>query len=68
MGNDKKLFYENLKINFATKHDKEKTLSPLFAPYGLDCQMVEVDTDKFGTFSGEIERSGSVRETLRQKI
>ena len=68
MGNEKKLFYENLKINFATKHEKEKILSPLFRAYGLDCQMVEVDTDKFGTFTGEIERTGSVRETLRKKI
>ena len=68
MGTDKKIFYENLKIHFATKHEKEQILSPLFAPYGLDCQMVEVDTDKFGTFSGEVERAGSVRETLRKKI
>lgn len=63
-----KLFYENIKINFATKHEKEKILTPLFAPYGIDCQMVEVDTDEYGTFSGEVERTGSVRETLRKKI
>lgn len=68
MENNKNLFYENQKINFATKHEKEKILSPLFSAYGISCQVVEVDTDKFGTFSGEVERTGSVRETLRNKI
>ncbi len=53
---------------FATKHGKEALLKPLLAELGLDCIAAPVDTDEFGTFSGEVERKGSVRETLRNKI
>jgi Zn finger protein HypA/HybF involved in hydrogenase expression len=55
-------------VYFATRHKKEEILSPLFLEVGLKCQSVPVDTDLFGTFSGEVERTGSVRETLRKKI
>lgn len=34
----------------------------------MGCIGVEIDTDAFGTFSGEIERKDGVRETLRKKI
>jgi hypothetical protein len=34
----------------------------------MDCTVIDVDTDEFGTFSGEVERKGSVKETLRRKI
>lgn len=53
---------------FATKHGKEELLKPLLAELGMDCVAIPVDTDVFGTFSGEVERTGSVRETLRKKI
>lgn len=52
----------------ATKHGKERIVAPLFAPYDIRCDRIEVDTDSFGTFSGEVERTGSVRETLRKKL
>ena len=54
-------------VYFATKHSKEKVLSPQLAKIGMNCVRTEVDTDRFGTFSGEVERVGSVRETLRLK-
>ncbi len=57
-----KIFY------FATKHGKEAILKPLLAEFGMDCIATPIDTDEFGTFSGEVERTGSVRETLRKKI
>lgn len=55
-------------VFFANKHGKEAILEPLFAEIGLKCIATPVDTDQFGTFSGEVERTGSVRETLRKKI
>ena len=60
--------YHGITLHFATKHGKEKTLAPLFHSLGMKCEAVPVDTDEFGTFSGEVERKGTVRETLRKKI
>lgn len=54
-------------VFFATKHSKEKVLTPLLEKIGLKCILADVDTDRFGTFSGEVERVGGVRETLRSK-
>ncbi len=54
-------------VFFATKHSKEKVLAPLFEKLGLKCIIADVDTDMFGTFSGEVDRVGGVRETLRRK-
>ena len=53
---------------FATKHGKEALLKPLLAELGINCIATPVDTDEFGTFSGEVERTGSTRDTLRKKI
>jgi hypothetical protein len=61
-------FYKHQTVYFATKHDKTRLLQPLFAAHGIGCVALEVDTDEFGTFTGEVERVGGVRETLRKKI
>jgi hypothetical protein len=61
-------FYEGQTVFFATKHGKEEILAPLFRGVGLACKAIPVDTDEFGTFSGEVERRGSIREILRNKI
>lgn len=55
-------------VLFATKHRKEEIIAPLLLDIGMNCIRAEIDTDQFGTFSGEVERSGSVRDTLRKKI
>ena len=55
-------------VYFSTKHEKERLLEPLLNEIGLNCVLALTDTDIFGTFSGEVERIGSVRETLRKKI
>lgn len=60
--------FHSQKVYFPTKHHKEKILAPLLAEIGLDCEVASIDTDQFGTFSGEIERTGSVLETLRKKL
>jgi len=55
-------------VIFATKHEKEKILSPLLRAIELSIVSAEIDSDLLGTFSGEVERKGSIRETLRGKI
>ncbi|MBX9886295.1 MAG: hypothetical protein K2X68_15130 [Novosphingobium sp.] len=54
----------------ATMHGKERAIAPLAARFlGLDLRVAEgLDTDRFGTFSREIERSGPPREAARAKI
>ncbi len=60
--------YADLSVYFGTKHEKERAVAPILAELGIKCEVVILDTDKFGTFSGEVERVGSIRETLRKKI
>jgi hypothetical protein len=56
------------KVIFATKHEKEVILAPLFEELGISLIPAKVDTDILGTFSGEVERAGTIRETLRAKL
>lgn len=60
--------YTGLEIYFGTKHGKEAAIRPLFFSLGCTVRVAEIDTDLFGTFTGEIERKGSVRDALRAKI
>jgi hypothetical protein len=68
LGKANKNFFEGEVVHVASMHEKEELLRPLLSRAGLHCQSVAVNTDEFGTFSGEIERVGSIRETLRKKI
>lgn len=57
------------KIVIATMHHKEKVIAPLIKKE-LGLQVIipsDLDTDKFGTFSGETERTNDPIETLRIK-
>lgn len=62
-------FYQNRKIAIATKHGKEKLLFPLLQQgLGITSFLLpDLDTDQFGTFSGEKERDGSPLDALRKK-
>ena len=52
----------------ASIHKKEDVIAPLFMEHlGCSVQTVSVDTDRFGTFSGEVERTFSPLETARMK-
>ena len=64
---DNKHPFSGESVFFATKHSKEKVLAPVLEKMGLKCICADVDTDRFGTFSGEVERVGGVREALRLK-
>ncbi len=61
-------FLKHQKVFFATKHEKQKILEPLFKKIEMSLVDGQIDTDLFGTFSGEVERTGSMKEALRAKI
>ena len=51
----------------ATKHGKQAQIAPSLATVGLTVRSVEVDTDAFGTFSGDVPRRGSPLEVVERK-
>lgn len=61
--------FRNRPLTIATKHGKEHVLAPLLQrSLGVSPAIsTDLDTDKFGTFSGEIERTHSAIETARLK-
>jgi len=63
-----KSLYAGSCIALTTKHAKSLAIAPAFLEK-LDAQVFEyiVDTDKLGTFSGEITRQGTALECVRKK-
>jgi len=60
--------YAGTKAGLATRHGKLPLIAPALAPLGLDVVLVpEVDTDAFGTFTGEVARTGTAAETVLAK-
>lgn len=60
--------YDQQTVSLTTKHRKASALAlPLLAGVGLIVKEVEVDTDIFGTFTGEVERTGTPLETAIKK-
>jgi hypothetical protein len=60
--------YHGLPVVLATKHGKERVIGPPLARSpGLRLVPTAIDTDQFGTFTGEIERTGTPRETALAK-
>ena len=63
------VLFTNTKITFATNHGKlaaaynafEKTLK-------TEITELPIDSDRFGTFSGEVDRDGSMLDALRSKV
>lgn len=53
----------------ATQHGKEEVIAPeLFKGLGIHCKLVKgLNTDQFGTFSGEVERIGSALDSAKKK-
>jgi ribosomal protein S27AE len=60
--------YFRKKVVLTTKHDKHKLISPVFSD-SLRMNVIDhwADTDLLGTFSGEVERKFSPRETAIKK-
>jgi len=61
--------FRGTQITFATKHGKAEAAQEVFARI-LDATVVplSIDSDTLGTFTGEIERPGSMLDALRGKI
>ncbi|GHH25173.1 hypothetical protein GCM10008023_38150 [Sphingomonas glacialis] len=64
------LLYRGDRAILATMHAKEKVVAPIVERFlGLRLEVVSgVDTDAFGTFSRDIERTGSQLDAARAKI
>ena len=63
------MIFQGRKLLIATMHGKEKVLAPIFEKkLKVHCELaVGFDTDQFGTFSGEIERTEDPVQTARIK-
>lgn len=61
--------FENRKLVVATRHKKEAAILPHLQPALGIIPIVpdDLDTDRFGTFSGEVERVADALNTVRQK-
>lgn len=61
--------YRRREILLTTKHSKERALAlPMKAGLGMTTKtFTSIDTDKLGTFTGEIPRSCSMKETAIRK-
>lgn len=60
--------YAGRQVGLATKHGKLDLFAPHFRErLGLNVVEVGIDTDLLGTFSGEVPRSGTPLETVKEK-
>ncbi len=65
---DSQTFFNNRIAVLATMHKKERVIAPLFdRELSIKVTVPQLDTDKFGSFTREIERSGSQIEAARLK-
>ncbi len=61
--------YLGVAVAVGTRHLKQRQLAPAFTDV-LGARLVvpdDLDTDRFGTFSGEMARTASARETACKK-
>jgi len=64
------MIYSGFTAALATQHGKEQAIAPpLAALTGLALAVPQdIDTDRLGTFTGEVPRPASPRDTLRMKV
>lgn len=63
-----RIFEIGRKVVVATKHKKEQVIAPILSQsFQFECIVSDIDTDRFGTFSGDIERTLSPLEAARNK-
>lgn len=61
-------YWKDRKIFFVTAHQKEEIVRDLFEhELQMKVESCKVDTDRYGTFSGDVEREGSQEEVLVRK-
>lgn len=54
-------------VALGTMHGKEAVITPPFARLGITVRRADIDTDRFGTFAGDIPRAGTMLEAARAK-
>jgi hypothetical protein len=61
--------FKGRNLLIATKHEKEKVIAPILEKeLGVKCFLAsDLDTDKLGTFTGEVERKDDPVTTARKK-
>ncbi len=60
--------YEGKTVTVATMHEKQRVIAPEFRRIlGAEVALARVDTDLFGTFTGEVERKTTPRDTVLAK-
>jgi hypothetical protein len=60
--------YRGQSIALPTLHQKGALIAPSFLTHlGMTVVEIDVDTDQFGSFAGEVKREGSQLETARSK-
>jgi hypothetical protein len=60
--------YHGQSVALPTLHHKGSLIAPSFLRnLGMKIIEIDVDTDQFGSFSGEVKREGTQRETARRK-
>lgn len=55
------------RVALGTMHGKEAAIAPPLAALGITLHLAPIDTDRFGTFGGDIPRAGSMVEAARAK-
>jgi hypothetical protein len=70
MSSPARKFYDGEEAVLATMHGKERVIAPLLEQeLGLSVGLADgLDTDRFGSFTREVERTGSQLEAARAKI
>lgn len=54
-------------VALGTMHGKEAAIAPPLAALGITLVRAAIDTDRFGTFTGDVARTGTMLETARAK-
>lgn len=62
--------FKGRNLLIATKHEKEKVIAPILEKeLGVKCFVVtNLDTDEFGTFTGEIDRKDDPITTAKKNV
>jgi len=55
------------RVALATRHGKEAVIAPALGALDIAVEVAPVDTDAFGTFTGEVRRPGDMLETAIAK-
>lgn len=55
------------RVALGTMHGKEAAIAPPLAALGIVVQRAEIDTDRFGTFTGDVARAGTMLDAARAK-